>query len=80
MVVRIVTTHFLNPLEGIASSLSRSIGDDDRHSSSAFRSVSVGSNQNKHVIFVSWLAGGVRINESRALLVLRIQPNFHHYH
>ena len=53
VVERIVTTHFLNPLDGRASSLSRFIGEEDGDNPSAFRSVSVDSNQNKEVIFAS---------------------------
>src|SRR4051812_17822940 len=51
VVERMVTTHFLNPLEGTASSLSLFTGDEDGDNFSAFCNVSVGSNQNKHVIF-----------------------------
>lgn len=50
VVERIVTTHFRNPLEGTASSLSRFTGDDDGDNFSAFCRVSVDSNQKKHVI------------------------------
>ena len=46
-----VTTHFRNPLEGRASSRSRLTGEDERDNDSALRSVSVDSNQNKHVIY-----------------------------
>jgi hypothetical protein len=51
VVERIVTTHFLKPLEGRASSRSRFIGDGDGDNCSALSSVSVDSNQNKQVIY-----------------------------
>lgn len=51
VVERIVTTHFLNPLEGTASGLSRFTGDEDADKLSALCNVLVGSNQNKHVIY-----------------------------
>jgi len=51
VVERIVTTHFLNPLEGIASSRNRFTGEDVELRSSAFFRVSSGSNQNKQVIY-----------------------------
>ncbi len=50
VVESIVTTHFLNPLEGSASLSSRLIGDEEGAIPSAFRRVSVDSNQNKQVI------------------------------
>ena len=51
VVESIVTTHFRNPLEVRASSRSRLMGDDAFDKVSALRSVSVDSNQNKHVIY-----------------------------
>ena len=50
VVDRIVTTHFLNPLEGSASALSLFTGDELDDKFSALLSVSIDSNQNRHVI------------------------------
>lgn len=50
VVMRIVTTHFVNPTVGKASGLSRSMAVDPAHEFSARFSVSVDSNQNKQVI------------------------------
>ncbi len=52
VVDKIVTTHFLNPLEGRASSRSRFTGVTGGDSSAWVR-VSVDSNQNKQVIWQS---------------------------
>jgi hypothetical protein len=51
VVESMVTTHFLNPLEGMASSRSRLMGENECDNDSALRSVSVDSNQNKQVIY-----------------------------
>lgn len=50
VVESIITTHFRNPVEGIASSRSRLTGEEDLDVRSAFSSVAVDSNQNKQVI------------------------------
>lgn len=50
VVERIVTTHFLKPVEGIASSRNRFIGEEEDERLSALLRVSVGSNQKRQVI------------------------------
>jgi hypothetical protein len=50
VVESMVTTHFLKPLEGIASSRSRLTGDEEDDRFSAWFNVSVVSNQKRHVI------------------------------
>lgn len=50
VVVRIVTTHFVNPDVGKASGRSRSTAFDTDHEFSALFKVSMDSNQNKQVI------------------------------
>ena len=52
VVVRMVVTHFRNPIEGVASGRRLLSTNDTSGISSARRNVAADSNQNKHVICV----------------------------
>lgn len=82
VVERIVTTHFLNPLDGMASSRNRLIepgGKGPSPTFSAFLRVSVDSNQNRQVIF-QMISIFPRVKKEYHKPELRILPNFHHYY
>jgi hypothetical protein len=78
VVDRIVTTHFLNPVEGTASSRSRFTGEEEEDSCSALYRVSVDSNQNKHVIFAH-ISMVYHLVRDMNIPVLQTLLNFLHY-